>query len=317
MKIVMVNDCAFVGETLLKYLPPEFEKQHIKRGRGLWSKTFSLAYKILRAKGDVYHVNYLLQDCYIASRLGKRPLLGHGHGSDIRRSLHHPVWGRIVRHNLKRCDKVIVSTPDLLRVAQEYGRNVEYLPNPVDTEFFYPKPLDVHNGKLKVLIGSASDWAKGTDIAIRAIAKLRNEVDTYIVGYGKDLRKTLTLAESLGLKMQVLSQVPHKNMNEYYWNADIVIDQFKCGVFGLVTLEAIACGRPAITYVSSMYPEYENLPLKEVNSVEKVVETIKNIGDMTKVWKAQYTYFKENHDVASFVKKMLKIYEELNEGRST
>ncbi|MEM3872702.1 MAG: hypothetical protein QXE05_09105 [Nitrososphaeria archaeon] len=33
MKVVMINDCAFVGETLLKYLPNELEKQHIKRTR--------------------------------------------------------------------------------------------------------------------------------------------------------------------------------------------------------------------------------------------------------------------------------------------
>lgn len=45
MKIVMINDGAFVGETLLKYMPPYIEKQY-KRSRGLWSKTFGLAYKI-------------------------------------------------------------------------------------------------------------------------------------------------------------------------------------------------------------------------------------------------------------------------------
>jgi hypothetical protein len=114
MKVVMVNDCASVGETLLKYLPSEIEKQHIKRGRSLWNKTFGLAYKILRAKGDVYHVHYLLRDCYVASRLGKRPLVRHGHGSDILRSLHHRVWGRIVSNNLKNRDKVLVSTPRAL-----------------------------------------------------------------------------------------------------------------------------------------------------------------------------------------------------------
>ena len=73
MKVVMINDAAFVGETLLKYMPVDLEKQHIKRSRGLWDKTFGIALKILRAKGDVYHAHYLLQDCYIASKLGKKP----------------------------------------------------------------------------------------------------------------------------------------------------------------------------------------------------------------------------------------------------
>ncbi|TRO46260.1 hypothetical protein E2P60_05705, partial [Candidatus Bathyarchaeota archaeon] len=80
MKLVMFNDCAFVGETLLKYMPPEVEKQHIKRSRSFLSKTFGLAFKILMAKGEIYHINYLLQDCYIATRLGKKPVSGHAHG---------------------------------------------------------------------------------------------------------------------------------------------------------------------------------------------------------------------------------------------
>src|SRR5512137_546018 len=98
MKVVMINDCSSVGETLLKYLPVDIDGQHIKRTRGLWSKTFGVGYKILRSSGDIYHSNYLLQDCYVAIRLGKKPILGWGLGSDIRASLNHPLWGRLVRH---------------------------------------------------------------------------------------------------------------------------------------------------------------------------------------------------------------------------
>lgn len=86
----MINDCAYVGETLLKYLPSDIKWKHVKRSRGLWSKTFGLAYKIMRVKADVYHAHYLLQDCYIAAKLGKKPLIGHAHGSDLRSSLNHP-----------------------------------------------------------------------------------------------------------------------------------------------------------------------------------------------------------------------------------
>ena len=50
MKVVMINDCTFVGETLLKYMPPDIEKQNIKRTREFRSKTFDLAYKILKAR---------------------------------------------------------------------------------------------------------------------------------------------------------------------------------------------------------------------------------------------------------------------------
>jgi glycosyltransferase involved in cell wall biosynthesis len=310
MKVVMVNDCAFVGQTLLKYLPPEFEKQHIKRGRGLWSKTFSLAYRILRAKGDVYHVNYLLQDCYIASRLGKHPLLGHGHGSDVRRSLHHPVWGRIVRHNLKHCDKVLVSTPDLLTAAQQYGRNVEYLPNPVDTGVFYPKPSENGQESLRVLVAGACDWrVKGTDTAIRALSELKRNLDVSIIAYGKDLDTTLSLAKSLGLHLRVLPKIGHEDMREYYWKADVVMDQFKSGVFGLTSLEAIACGRPTITYISSEYKAYDTFPLKDVSTVERVTEIVENLS--SGLWQAEHQYLEQNHDPMKVGKRAVEIYNEL------
>ena len=132
----MINDAAFVGETLLKYLPPEMKKQHIKRSRRFWSKTFSLAFKILRAQGDIFHINYLLQDCYIASKLGKKPLIGHAHGSDLRDEIKKRKWGWIVKHNLRKCDKIIVAQPTILDTALEFNATAEYFPIPFDPIFF-------------------------------------------------------------------------------------------------------------------------------------------------------------------------------------
>ena len=307
MKLIMINDCAFVGETLLKYMPNAIEKQHIKRSRGFWSKTFGLAYKILKAKGDIYHVHYLLQDCYIASKLGKKPLIGHAHGSDLRASLRHPLWGRIVRHNLRKCDKVLVSTPDVLGIAKNFREDAEYLPNPVDTEIFYPKPLPEHGGKKRVLIASDSNWSvKGTDIAIRALSRIKDDVDVSIIAYGVDFARTLSLAYSLGLHVDVLPKVPHEKLNQYYWNADVVIDRFKLGSLGMVSLEAIACGRPVITYVSSEYPEYNSFPLKDVATEDEVIKVIE-IAD-NDLWGKEYNYFRMQHVVDVVLERLMKIY---------
>jgi len=307
MKVVMINDCAFVGETLLKYMPPDIEKQHIKRTRGLWSKTFGLAYKILKAKGNVYHVHYLLQDCYMAARLGKRPLIGHAHGSDLRVSLNHPVWGRIVRHNLKNCDGILVSTPDVLSIAKQFRSNAEYLPNPVDTELFYPKPAVPHDGKKRVLIASNSNWmVKGTDITMRALNEINDEVEVSIIGYGVDFGRTVALASSLGLRLNVLPKVPHNRLNEYYWSADVVIDRFKLGSPGMISLEAIACGRPAITYVSSEYSQYKDFPLKDVKTSDGIIEAIK--GNSQILWKDEYNYLIKHHDPNKVAKRIIDTY---------
>jgi glycosyltransferase involved in cell wall biosynthesis len=310
MKIVMINDCAYVGETLLKYLPSGWEKQHIKRSRSLWSKTFGVAFKISTAKGDVYHAHYLLQDCYIANRLSKKPLVGHAHGSDLRTSLNHPLWGRIVRHNLKNCDKILVSTPDVLGIAKLYREDAEYLPNAIDGELFYPKP-STHEGKKKrVLIASDSNWAvKGTDTAIRALSRIKEEVDVSIIHHGIDFDKTALLASSLGLSLQVLPRVPREKLAEYYWNSDIVIDRFTLGSLGMISLEAIACGRPALVYASSEYPENAGFPLKDLKTEEQIARAITDLP--SSLWESEHKFLREHHDLKNVESRLLEIYEEL------
>jgi len=312
MKLVMINDAAFVGETLLKYLPPELEKQHIKRSRGLWDKTFGIALKLLRAKGDVYHANYLLQDCYIAARLGKKPLIGHAHGSDLRTALNHSVWGRIIRHNLKHCDKILISTPDILGIAKQYREDAEYLPNPINTELFYPKPAGQKGKKKKVLIASDSNWnVKGTNIAVKALSEIRDEIEVSIIQYGIDFEKTKALASSLGLNLKILPKASHEKLNEYYWNADVVIDRFRLGSLGVVSLEAIACGRPVVTYVSSEFQEYKEFPLKEVCTEEEVATAVERAN--SDLWEKQHSYLVKNHKPEVFAEKMLKIYNMLTQ----
>jgi len=310
--VAMINDCAYVGETLLKYLPQDMGKKHIKRTRGLWNKTLGLAFRIMRIKADIYHAHYLLQDCYIAARLGKKPLIGHAHGSDLRLSLNHPLWGRIVRYNLKNCDKIIVSTPDILGTAKKFDEEAEYLPNPVDAAFFYPKSSMECKEKKRVLIASSSDWTgKGTDIAIKALSRAKNEVAVSIIHYGRDFGKTVALASSLGLRLNVLPKASHEKLNEYYWNADVIIDRFQVGSLGMVSLEAIACGRPVITYVSSEYPEYRDFPLKDLRAEEDVAEAIINAD--VKLWRKEYAYLKKHHMAEEVVKRLLKIYTGLSE----
>jgi glycosyltransferase involved in cell wall biosynthesis len=248
-----------------------------------------------------------LQDCYVAEKLGKRPLVGHAHGSDLRVSLNHPLWGRIVKYNLRRCDKILVSTPDILSIAREFREDAEYLPNPVDMQLFYPKPI-VKREKKRVLIASDSNWSvKGTDVAIRALSKIKEEVDVSIISYGSDFDRTLSLANSLGLHLRVLPKAPHEKLNQYYWDADVIMDGFKLGSFGMVSLEAIACGRPVIVYVSSEYPEYRDFPLKDLKEEEEIAEAVLNSSE--ELWEKEYEYLRRNHDPRIVASRVLEIYQ--------
>lgn len=303
----MINDCAFIGETLIKYLPQKMEAVHFKRSRRLLDKTLGIAWKILKADGDIYHVHYLLQDCFFALKLGKKPLIGHAHGTDLRQGLKHKIWGKLVRYNLKHCNKILVSTPDLLDNAEKYNENAEYLPNPIDRHIFYLKPLVSHNGKRKVLIAARCDWrAKGTDKVIRALSKIKNEIEIFIIRYGNDFAKTLELADSLELKLNVLPRVTHKNVREYFWCSDVVIASIGAGVLGMVALEAISCGRPVITYVSSRYPEYKDFPLKDINTIDRISDAVMTADD--RLWRDEFNYIEKNHDIKNIIGRLLKVY---------
>ncbi len=316
MKIIMFNDCSYVGESLVVYLPESFHVIHLKRSRDLLSKTLGVLWKTLTAKGDVYHVHYLLQDCWLSLKFGKRPIIGHAHGSDVRDSLDHFAWGKLVRANLEGCDKIVVSTPNLLEKATEYNENTEYIPNLVDENVFYPKARRKATNRIRVLVAAASDWrVKGTDKIVRALKIIEDEVEASMISYGVDAAKTLSLAKRLGLHINMLRRVPHKEMSRYYWNADTVIAAIGIGgTLGVVALEAISCGRPTITRVSSSFEGYEAFPLLDVSEPEEIAEAIL-YSRRDDLWEKEYAYYKSNHDPHKITKRFMKIYSELVDGK--
>jgi glycosyltransferase involved in cell wall biosynthesis len=312
MKVVMINDCAFVGETLLKYLPADVEKQHIKRTRGWWSKTFGIAYSIARAKADVYHAHYLLQDCYIAARLGKKPLVGHAHGSDLRQQLRSRRWGWIVRSNLKNCDKILVAQPTILAAAREYNETAEYFPIPFDPKTFFPKPLNAGREEKHVLLASAHDFAvKGTDKLLKAVASIsKTPITVKSISSGKDLELAKQLAKELGIKIEFMPKVQHQKMNELYWDSDLVLGSFGVGQLDTVAIEAMACGRPV---VHSVYKEFfPDCPLEQLESVEDSANLISMLlTEEDKVQKrvaTQLDYVNTRHSAPLLSEKLMKIY---------
>jgi glycosyltransferase involved in cell wall biosynthesis len=314
MKLVMINDCAFVGETLLKYMPPELEKQHIKRSRSFWSKTFGLAFKILRAKGDIYHAHYLLQDCYIATRLGKKPLIGHAHGSDLREEIKKRRWGWIIKHNLRKCNKIIVAQPTILDTALEFNETAEYFPIPFDPEIFCPTPLPQEREEKQVFIASAHNFkVKGTDKFLKTLASLSEPVKIKSLISGKNFSEAQQLAKKLGLKVDFIAKVPHDKMSELYWESDLVLGSFTIGQLDTVAIEAMACGRPVVHSVSRKF--FKNCPLEELENVDETTEIIQRLlvdkKEREQRVKSQLDYVNSTHSAPLLAERLLGICTEL------
>jgi glycosyltransferase involved in cell wall biosynthesis len=108
-----------------------------------------------------------------------------------------------------------------------------------------------------------------------------------------------------------LPKISHANLREHFWNADVVVDQFsRYGVFGVTTLEAIACGRPTLTHASSQYDEFKDFPLKDCNNVENVVENIEKASK--ELWEKEYAYLNKYHSPQKIGKKLADLYSQLS-----
>ncbi|MBC7130196.1 glycosyltransferase family 4 protein [Candidatus Bathyarchaeota archaeon] len=314
MNVAMINDCAFVGETLLKYLPSYVERVHVKRTRSLWDKTFSLAFKIMKIKADVYHVHYLLQDCYLAVKLGKKPLVGHAHGSDLREQIHSRKWGWIVRHNLKKCDKILVAQPTILDTAKEFNDDTLYFPIPFDPELFHPKPLPDERERKIVLIASSHNFSvKGTDKFLKALKPFASQITVKGISLGNDCEKAKVLAKNLGLDFKFIKPVSHEKMNDLYWESDLVLGSFGVGQLDTVAIEAMACGRPVVHSIRKAF--FPDCPLEELHSIKEAADVISRLlfdrKEREKRVAMQLQYVNSEHSAPTLAEKLMDIYEEM------
>ncbi|MFM7893077.1 MAG: glycosyltransferase [Actinomycetota bacterium] len=96
---------------------------------------------------------------------------------------------------------------------------------------------------------------KGLDVAIEALAALRrSDAVLLVVGgaSGRDgeaeLQRVNALTESLGVARQIrfVAPQPHHLLATYYRAADVVLVPSRSESFGLVALEASACGTPVV-----------------------------------------------------------------------
>jgi glycosyltransferase involved in cell wall biosynthesis len=307
----MINDCASVGETLLKFMPNEVNSTHLRRDRGLWNKTIGLAWRIHKLNADLYHVNYLLQDCYIARHLNKKPLIGHAHGSDLREMIHSKKYGWIVRSNLKHCDKILVAQPTILETAKQYNNTAEYLPIPFNPQLFYPKPVPENTPK-KIFIASAHNFRiKGTDKFLLALKNIPN-IEITSLATGPDYQTATKMASNLNIKF--IPKVPHEKINELYWESNLILGSCGIGQLDTVAIEAMACGRPVIHHLKEGY--YNNVPLPRCTSNTEMLHNAINtfLNDkraINTLINSQLEYVNKTHEANKVATRLFNIYKEL------
>ncbi|MEA2825641.1 MAG: D-inositol-3-phosphate glycosyltransferase [Actinomycetota bacterium] len=96
---------------------------------------------------------------------------------------------------------------------------------------------------------------KGADVAVRTLAQLDHPDARLVVVGGPsgpdgepELRRVHALVDELGLsaRVQFVDPRPHEELTNYYRAADVCLVPSRSESFGLVALEAAACGTPVV-----------------------------------------------------------------------
>jgi glycosyltransferase involved in cell wall biosynthesis len=234
---------------------PRMSRNHVFAGRALMAAGRHRPDHIVST-----HINFG-PVAQLAKRLFDIPFTLVAHGIDV-----HPGLSSASLSALRMADRVIaVSSWTRLRVLDLGGidpQDVVILPNTFDAGRFQPsdKPVDlaqrygIHAGEKVILTVArlASDERyKGYDRVIRALPELQKmcgPIRFIVVGKGEDRARLEALASVLGVRRLVTFAgfVPDNELADHYRLADVFAMPSTGEGFGIVFLEAMACGTPVV-----------------------------------------------------------------------
>lgn len=159
------------------------------------------------------------------------------------------VSGRFADHIIAVSDHTREQLRDLYRFDEA---KLTTVPPGIDTERFQPMQ-EIHpavdESKRTILVVSRLDPRKGIDKAIRAFAQLdRDDTELLIGGTGRLEASLRELAAELGVadRVRFLGFVPKEELPTLYSAADLFVLPSEYEGFGIVFMEAMACGTPVI-----------------------------------------------------------------------
>jgi glycosyltransferase involved in cell wall biosynthesis len=174
-----------------------------------------------------------------------------------------PVLARLARWDAAtagRVDRYVANSHYVAgRIARYYNRESTVVYPPIDTTFYRPDP--VRSPEPFFLIVSALVPYKRLDIAIRACAAAGTALK--IVGKGPEQGRLRRLAETVGANVEFSGWLEDEQIRELYQRSLAVLMP---GIedFGMVPVEAQACGRPVVA-------------LAEGGAVESVVDGVTGV----------------------------------------
>ncbi|MGB3492904.1 MAG: glycosyltransferase [Elainellaceae cyanobacterium] len=206
------------------------------------------------------HPNYT-KAAYWLHRTTGIPYWAIAHGIDV-----WDIQSPSLQRGLRHADRILAvsgyTRDRLLREQDLQSSQIELLPNTVDAERFQIAEKPVHLLKryglqadqpiiLTVARLADADRHKGYDPILKALPAMREQIPNIryvLVGKGGDRPRIEAQIKALNLETSVILTgfVPDEDLCDHYNLCDVYAMPSKREGFGIVYLEALACGKPTL-----------------------------------------------------------------------
>ncbi len=151
-----------------------------------------------------------------------------------------PSYKRLVERILREVSQIIVYNHFTREILSPYNQNIQVTPTGVDNSIFIPQKWDNNKIPTIFMAGRVDDITKGFEVLYRACKLLEERKRTFqLVITGKKRFKEDYITS--------VGWINHEELPSFYQRSNIcVVPSIWAEPFGIVAVEAMACGKPVI-----------------------------------------------------------------------
>lgn len=222
---------------------------------GLWNRLSQEKYDYI-ISSEFYKINTLIAGMHTVLRKDCKLIIFQGiYQYSVKKSMKFimATYSSFMAPLLKRiCYKAICKTTSAAKYLEQKGfTKTVVVPVGVDTSIFFPEQRDQTEIFKMLVIGELIPRKNYTLVleSFRQLNKLNDKIHLTIIGKGPDkyLIEDFIRNNRFDNKITFIDAVPNNQLQQYYNKADIFLLFSKVEIFGMVLLEAMACGCPVIS----------------------------------------------------------------------